>query len=124
ELADAALWLPAGARGPAFLIGANFRALLAYNNSTNYALAVALLAQGIAGDPGIQAAWPRDLPPLSRSQVRELQGALNARGFDSGEVDGLAGPATRDALRRFQRSVGAPADGYPTLEWLQRLQAP
>ncbi|HEX6020048.1 MAG TPA: lytic murein transglycosylase, partial [Burkholderiaceae bacterium] len=89
ELADAALWLPAGARGPAFLIGTNFRALLAYNNSTNYALAVALLAQGIAGDPGIQAAWPRDLPPLSRSQVRELQGALNARGFDSGEVDGL-----------------------------------
>jgi len=124
ELADAALWLPAGASGPAFLVGANFRALLAYNNSTNYALAVALLAQGIDGGIGVQAAWPRDLPPLSRSQVRELQGALNARGFDSGEVDGLAGPATRDALRRFQRSVGAPADGYPTQEWLQRLLAP
>jgi len=124
ELADAALWLPAGARGPAFLGGANFRALLAYNNSTNYALAVALLAQAIAGSPGVQAAWPRDLPPLSRAQVRDLQGALNALGFDSGAADGVAGPATRDALRRFQRSVGAPADGYPTLEWLQRLQVP
>ncbi len=124
ELADAALWLPAGARGPALLTGANFRALLAYNNSTNYALAVVLLAQGIAGGPGVQTAWPRDLQPLSRSQVRQLQDALNARGFDSGTVDGLAGPATRDALRRFQRSVGLPADGYPTIDLLERLAAP
>ncbi len=72
----------------------------------------------------MQTAWPRDLQPLSRSQVRELQDALNARGFDSGTVDGLAGPATRDALRRFQRSVGLPADGYPTLDLLERLAAP
>jgi peptidoglycan hydrolase-like protein with peptidoglycan-binding domain len=34
------------------------------------------------------------------------------------------GPATRDALRRYQRSIGVPADGYPTQELLQRLQQP
>jgi membrane-bound lytic murein transglycosylase B len=72
----------------------------------------------------VQAAWPRDLPALSRTQVKELQTALNARGFDSGMPDGAAGPATRDALRRYQRSIGVPADGYPTLDLLQRLQAP
>jgi lytic murein transglycosylase len=122
ELADAAVLLPAGARGPAFLVGANFRTILRYNNSINYALAVSLLAQRIAGSPGVQAAWPRDLRALSRSQLLELQTALNARGFDSGAPDGLLGPATRDALRRFQRSIGVPPDGYPTLEMLQRLQ--
>ena len=122
ELADGAIALPAGARGPAFLVGANFRAILRYNNSTSYALAVSLLAQRIAGGPGVQAPWPRDLPALTRSQVLSLQTALNDRGFDSGRPDGVAGPATRDALRRYQRSVGLPADGYPTLELLERLQ--
>ena len=74
--------------------------------------------------PGVQAAWPRELVPLTRSQVVALQTALNERGFDSGTPDGLAGPATREALRRYQRSVGLPADGYPTLELLQQLQPP
>jgi len=121
---DASIFLPAGARGPAFVIGPNFRAILRYNNSTNYALAVGLLAQRIAGGPGVQAAWPRDVLPLSRTQVRELQEGLNAGGFDAGTADGVMGPATRSAVRRFQQRLGLPADGYPTLELLDRLRAP
>lgn len=121
---DGAILLPAGARGPAFLVGPNFRALLRYNNSTSYALAVSLLAQRLTDGPGVQAPWPRDLPALTRIEVLALQKALKERGFDSGTPDGLAGPATRDALRRYQRSIGMPADGYPTLDLLHRLQAP
>jgi membrane-bound lytic murein transglycosylase B len=52
-----------------------------------------------------------------------LQTALNQRGFDSGAPDGVMGPTTRGAIRGYQRSVGLPADGYPTLELLQRLLA-
>ena len=74
------------------------------------------------GGPPLQAAWPRDLPPLSRSQIVELQSLLNANGFDSGAADGLAGPATADAVRRFQRAAGLPADGYPTADLLDRLR--
>ncbi|WP_342720292.1 lytic murein transglycosylase [Acidovorax sp. FHTAMBA] len=122
-LAEASILAPAGARGPAFLVGPNFRTLLRYNNAVNYALGVALLAQQIDGGPGVVAAWPRDLQPLSREQVRTLQTALNERGFDTGTPDGVAGPATRAGLRRYQQSVGAVADGYPTLELLERLTA-
>lgn len=124
DVGEASLLLPAGARGPAFLVGPNFRTVLRYNNSTSYALAVHLLAQQIVGGPGVQAAWPRDLVTLTRSQVLALQQALNARGFDTGEPDGVAGPATRKGLRAFQRSLGLPADGYPTTALLDRLQAP
>ncbi|MDD0811049.1 lytic murein transglycosylase [Curvibacter sp. RS43] len=120
---DAALFLPAGLRGPAFLVGNNFRTLLRYNNSTHYALAVCLLAQRLGQGPGVQAAWPRDLVALSRSQLRELQTRLNALGFASGQPDGLMGPATREGIRRYQRSLGLPADGYPELGLLERLQA-
>ena len=122
--ADGAILLPAGARGPAFLVGPNFRAILRYNNSTSYALAVSLLAQGLTHGPGVQAPWPRDLQLLTRAQLLELQTALNERGFDSGAADGLMGPATRSAVRRYQRSVGEPADGYPGPELLRRLLAP
>jgi len=123
QFAQASVMLPAGADGPAFLVGPNFRVILRYNNSTSYALAVGLLAQRLAGEPGVQAPWPRDLEALSREQLKALQTTLNQRGFDSGPPDGVMGPATRGALRNYQRSVGLPADGYPTLDLLQRLQA-
>ncbi len=119
-LAGASILAPAGARGPAILVGNNFRALLRYNNSVSYALAVALLARQIDGGAGLQAPWPRELKPLSRSEVIALQQALNARGLDVGEADGVLGPATRAGVRRLQQSLGLPADGFATRELLQR----
>ena len=124
DIADGAIFQPAGARGPAFLVGPNFRTLLRYNNSTSYALAVSLLAQRIAGGPGVQAEWPRDLQPLTRDQLKAMQAALNDHGFAAGEVDGRMGPATRQALRAWQRSQNLPADGFPTPDQLAKLQTP
>jgi lytic murein transglycosylase len=123
-IAQGMILLPAGARGPAFLVGSNFHAILRYNNSTHYALAVGVLAQRLTGGPGVQTPWPRDLSPLTRNQMLELQIKLNQRGFGSGAPDGMMGPATREGIRSYQRSVGLPADGYPTAELLQRLGQP
>lgn len=123
-LDSASIISPAGARGPAFLVGANFRAILRYNNSVNYALGVALLARQIEGGNPVAAAWPRDLIPLSRPQLQALQEALNRRGFAAGAADGVMGPATRAGLRGYQRSIGVAPDGYPTMELLERLMAP
>ncbi len=121
-LADSSILLPAGARGPTFLVGPNFRTILRYNNATSYALAVNLLAHRLAGGAVVQAPWPRDLQLLSRSQLLALQTVLNAHGFDSGTPDGMLGPATQRGVRQYQRSLGLAADGYPTLDLLQRLQ--
>ena len=62
------LILPAGARGPAFLVSGNFRALLKYNQSASYALAVGHLADRIAGGAALAAAWPVDDKPLNRAE--------------------------------------------------------
>jgi hypothetical protein len=39
--------------------------------------------------------------PLSWDDVRELQSRLKAAGFDPGPVDGIVGPRTTEAARRF-----------------------
>jgi hypothetical protein len=103
QFAEAAVLLLAGASGPAFLVGPNFQVILRYNSSTSYALAIGLLAQRLAGGPGVQAAWLRDLVALSRQQLKALQMALNRRGFDSGTPDGVMGP--QHARRASQLST-------------------
>ncbi|WP_446920322.1 peptidoglycan-binding domain-containing protein, partial [Klebsiella pneumoniae] len=50
-----------------------------------------------------------------------LQQQLNRRGFDSGEPDGIVGPATRSAIRAFQQARGLVSDGHPGQEVLDAL---
>ena len=109
---SAALLLPAGARGPAFLVLDNFFVLYSYNAAESYALAIAHLADRLRGGRPFRASWPIDDPALSRSQRIELQESLAAMGYDVGEADGLIGPRTMDAIKDFQKSTGLVPDGY------------
>ncbi len=114
--------MPAGANGPAFLILDNFRSLLRYNNSDNYALGVAFLGERIAGRPGIQGSWPRNDRPLSTSERKEIQQRLRAKGYYDGEIDGLFGSGTMEAVAAYQRAIGVTPDGYPTSILLGQLR--
>lgn len=122
EQSQATLFLPAGHRGPAFLLLNNFRSILKYNNSTAYALAIGLLSDALDGNPGVQAAWPRNDRQLGRSERIELQELLSSKGYEPGPADGIIGANTRKAVRAFQQSLGLPADGYPSHELLQQLR--
>ena len=114
----ASIYLPAGARGPAFLVLPNFRVILKYNNAASYALAVAVLGDRIVGRPGIRGDWPRDDRPMSRDERVRFQQALAAAGFDPGAPDGILGRRTRAATRDYQKAHGLLADGYPTADLL------
>ena len=113
---------PAGARGPAFLISDNFRAISQYNNSDSYVLGVGILSDRIAGRAGVQGAWPRGDAQLTTAQRTEIQRRLNALGFDAGEVDGKFGSQTTEAIRAFQRARGVQPDGYATPALLALLR--
>jgi membrane-bound lytic murein transglycosylase B len=115
--------LPAGVRGPAFIIYPNFKAVMNWNRSTLYALSVGILARQIAGGQGVIQAPPADDEPISRDTVLDMQTRLARLNLYSDEVDGLLGPKTRSALRLFQKQAGLPADGHPTQETVRRLQA-
>ncbi len=118
----ASIILPAGWRGPAFILYPNFKAVMNWNRSTLYALSVAILAQQIAGGPAVMQPAPSDDEPLSRSTVIDLQTRLTRLGFYTDEADGLLGPKTRSAVRMFQKQIGMPADGHATPQLVARLQ--
>ena len=119
---SAAIYLPAGAHGPAFLLFPNFSVILKYNNAASYALAVALLADRMAGGDGVKHAWPRGERALSRNERISFQADLNKAGFDSGTPDGVLGRKTRSALRQYQKARGLVADGFPTAAMLDGLE--
>ncbi|SDA97490.1 membrane-bound lytic murein transglycosylase B [Pseudomonas sp. NFACC15-1] len=119
---SASLLLPAGHRGPAFLIFDNFRAILKYNNSSSYALAVGLLSKRFTDGGLIYGQWPKEDLPLSRSERIELQTLLGKHNYDAGNPDGIIGANTRKAIRSAQQSFGWPADGYPTQQLLEALR--
>ncbi len=119
---SAAILAPAGARGPAFAVYNNFFVIKRYNNATSYALGVGHLADRIAGGGPIVGAWPRNERELSRSEKVEMQERLTARGFDTGDTDGVIGPNTIAAIRAFQQSRGLTPDGFASAALLQRLR--
>ena len=84
--------MPAGLRGPIFLVTGNFDVIKTYNSSTAYALAVALLGDAVRARPG-RRPWPRTDRRSPRRRCADLQARLKTMGYDPGEVDGMVGEA-------------------------------
>jgi hypothetical protein len=114
--------VPAGAQGPGFLMLPNFRAIMKYNPSEAYALAIGHLADRLRGGEPFVQPWPRHERVLSRSERNELQQLLARRGYDVGEPDGRLGARTRTALRQFQAAVGVVPDGFASAAILEHLR--
>ncbi len=121
---EAALIVPAGHTGPAFLVYHNFRIIMRWNNSQAYALSVGLLADRIMGAAPLTHPPQDELARISRSQIMALQSRLNELGFDAGQPDGIAGSGTRAAIRAFQASRDMIADGYHSAQVFRALDVP
>lgn len=119
----AGLMAPAGEYGPVFLVFKNFDAIYAYNAAESYALAIAHLSDRLRGQSGFRTAWPTDDAGTSRSERREIQNMLVAKGYNIGEVDGLIGDKTRQAILREQARLGFVQNGRAGQKILQALRA-
>jgi lytic murein transglycosylase len=119
---EAGLLLPAGANGPAFLVTHNFDVIYSYNAAESYTLAIAILAQRLAGGAGIATPWPTDDPGLSRAGRRELQALLTRHGYDVGAPDGAIGAKTKSAIADFEGKNGMKQDGRASVKVLESLR--
>jgi len=71
----------------------------------------------VAPAPALPTVLPRPRPLGSADPIgtlRDLQLALRDHGLYAGPLDGVLGPATADAIRAFERRIGAPVTGEPS----------
>ena len=118
----AAILLPAGAKGAAFMVFSNFTAISRYNAADAYVIGIGHLSDRIAGGGPIVASWPRDANELTFVERQEVQRLLTARGFDTQGTDGNIGPNSVVAIRAFQVRAGMEADGFADRELLEKLR--
>ncbi|WP_218048822.1 lytic murein transglycosylase [Curvivirga aplysinae] len=118
---DASIVLPAGHKGPAFVVYNNFRKIMIWNRSILYAIAVGHLADQLQGKGGLVAKKPANDKPLHRDEAIALQTALNILGFNAGNPDGILGSKTRAAVKEYQIRNDLPADGYPEASLVERI---
>ena len=123
-LDNAAIILPQGWQGPAFMVFSNFDVIMDWNRSVNYALSVAHLANQFIADIPIIARDSAERGGLSFNQMWALQGKLNELGFDCGAPDGFPGLKTQAAIRQYQATKNLPQDGYASPSLYQQLLQP
>jgi len=109
----AALILPMGKDGPAFLAYKNFDIYTDWNKSFVYATTAAYFATRLAGAGPVRKG-NGTVTPLTLSETKQLQRKLKRRGFD-------VGAKTRAAVKAMQLKYGLAADSYPTHRLLDRL---
>ena len=119
---QAAVLVPTGRAGPAFLVFRNYDAIFSYNAAESYSLAIVSLSDQLRGRDPWRTPWPTDDPGLSRAERRELQTLLIARGHEIGDVDGLIGKASREAIVAEQTRLGVTADGRAGRRILESLR--
>ena len=115
----AALVLPQGRKGPAFITYPNFSIYLSWNQSFIYTTSAAYFATRLSGAPPYAKGNPE--PGLSVDEMKALQTKLDGIGHDVGKIDGILGSGTRVAVQKAQQRLGMPADGWPTAALLNAL---
>lgn len=123
-LENAAIVLPQGYKGPAFMVFSNFDVIMDWNRSVNYALSVAHLANQFVADKPIVAGAEAELESLSFNQMWALQARLNELGFKCGMPDGFPGLKTQAAIRQYQATKNLAQDGYASPSLYQQLLQP
>ena len=117
----AALVLPQGRMGPAFLTYPNFNIYLLWNQSFIYTTSAAYFATRLNGAPAMDKGNPEQ--GLVDVDMKDLQTRLAAKGYDVGKIDGILGSGTRVAIQKEQARLGLPADGWATAGLLDALRS-
>jgi lytic murein transglycosylase len=115
----AAVVLPQGRKGPAFITYPNFNIYLEWNQSFIYTTSAAYFATRLNGAPPMDKKNPE--PGLNDTDMKTLQTKLTALGYDVGKIDGILGGGTRVAIQKEQAKLGMPADGWATQALLNAL---
>jgi lytic murein transglycosylase len=118
----ASILIPAGAKGPAFMVFRNFTVISRYNNSTLYVIGIGHLSDRLIGGSPFKGNFPPDAQGMTINDRKELQQRLTAAGFDTDGADGVIGTNTRKAISAYQQASGLGVTGIPSVALLKHLR--
>ncbi len=117
----ASLILPDGHRGKSYLVFHNFKRIMIWNRSENYALAIGVLSDYALSDKPFQS--QKSLKqPITDDDVRDVQRFANKILKTKLKVDGRLGSQTKKAVKQLQKKAGLVMDGYPDERLLKKIR--
>lgn len=81
-----------------------------------------LAITGAVDDPLLAHLQTSDIAPMPRNALVEVQWVLNRLGYLDGPSDGVMGPESTAAIRRYQGDRGLAITGVPTMDLLSKLR--
>ena len=115
--------LPDGRKGPAYIIFGNFKRVMIWNRSDNYAIAVVTLADYIADEnKKFEPLKAQQQYTMNSEEILQIQKFYNRFTGKRIAEDGKLGSQTREAVKFLQRKAKLPEDGYPDYRLLQKIK--
>lgn len=124
ELPDdlkAAIIVPEGKKGNAYLVLNNFNKIMKWNRSENYALAIGTLADYIRTGKEWKKTQQNSAVRLRTDDILLIQAFINKFGGSKVDEDGMLGSQTREAIKKVQKKARLPQDGYPDAVLLNKI---
>ena len=121
EKVEAKLLMPMGVNGPKFLTYPNFDRIKRWNNSVLYALSIGLLSDRLMDEKASLYAKRRN-HKISRDDIEFVQKKLAQKGFYADKPDGVLGNKTKEGIKKYQKILRLPQDGYPSAYFVQQLK--
>ncbi|MBQ8750405.1 MAG: lytic murein transglycosylase [Alphaproteobacteria bacterium] len=120
--ASAVITLPDGRRGRAYITLSNFRRIMIWNRSTNYALAIVKLADYINNDNNFKELNEKMNYKLTDEDILTVQRFANRILKAKLKEDGRYGSKTANAVKKLQKKWKLPQDGMPDYQLLYRIK--
>lgn len=117
-----ALIIPDGRKGTAYLVFSNFKRIMIWNRSENYALTIGILADYVNNELPHSAINNAQQYKLTDKDVKEVQAFANKLLRTKLKEDGILGPKTKKAVKRLQAKAGMHQDGYPDWQLLNKIR--
>jgi membrane-bound lytic murein transglycosylase B len=119
--AAAGVILPDGRRGRAYITLSNFRRIMIWNRSINYALAIVTLADYINSTKTYRPINEKNHYKLTDEDILKVQRFANKTLNSNLKPDGRIGPKTNEAVKKLQKKWKLPQDGVPDYVLLNKI---
>lgn len=120
--ASATITLPDGRRGRAYITLSNFRRIMIWNRSTNYALAVSIMADYIASNSEYKPLNEKNYYKLTDEDILLVQRFANRILKTNLKEDGKYGKKTALAVKQLQKKWKLAQDGMPDYLLLNKIK--